>query len=260
MKSLRPCLISIFVLVLISQTAWAQNDKGIKRFGNWLKDDPVSLVKGIGSQELVSIGFSALLVGTVASRDETSSKNFQHRYEKSDFLSFSNHFGSKNLVIPFSAALFGTSLLTDNSKFQDASFTSFQSLAMTSLAVGAGKFLFARARPGDDDGAYDFDFAESGETSFPSGHTATAFALITPWIVYYPHPLTYSLFAIPVGTAIARVAKGHHWLSDVTAGAAIGFAMSYWLANKHLGHINKKMQITPAFNTRGASLAVSISL
>ena len=248
MKLLSRPIFFVLFLLLLCQTGWTQNDKGMSRFGNWLKEDPVSLVKGIGSKEFVNIGFTALLISSIATEDESSSKQFQQQYRSSDFLSFSNHFGSKNLVLPFSAALFGTSLLTSDTKFQDAAFTSFQSLVMTSLTVGAGKFLFARSRPGVDDGAYDFDFV------------ATAFALITPWIVYYPHPLTYSLFAIPVGTAIARVAKGHHWLSDVTAGAAIGFAMSYWLANKHLGSFNKKMRVTPSFNKRGASLAVSIRL
>ncbi|MDZ7681985.1 MAG: phosphatase PAP2 family protein [Fodinibius sp.] len=102
-------------------------------------------------------------------------------------------------------------------------------------------FFFTRERPTHNEGPYDVDFLETGATSFPSGHTATAFAIVTPWLMYYRGRITYTLMAIPVGTAIARVAKGHHWLSDVTAGAGIGFAMGYCLSLKSTCVFNRRV-------------------
>jgi membrane-associated phospholipid phosphatase len=128
---------------------------------------------------------------------------------------------------------------------------------MTKLTVNAGKFLFARERPLQSEGPYNVNFAETGATSFPSGHTATAFALVTPWVIYYPGPITYSLMAIPVGTAVARIAKGRHWLTDVTAGAAIGFSIGHYLAEKHLDFQSDKIQVYPSATQNSVSLSVN---
>ena len=130
---------------------------------------------------------------------------------------------------------------------------------MTNLTVNAAKFVFGRERPIHQEGPYDFDFVEMGSTSFPSGHTATAFALITPWVIYYPGPITYSLMAIPVGTAIARVAKGRHWLSDVSAGAAIGFSIGQYLAKKHLNLQSDRVQFIPSAGVDNLSLTFNLT-
>lgn len=66
----------------------------------------------------------------------------------------------------------------------------------------------------------------SGFTSFPSGHTATAFAAAewfrteywqrSPWI-------GMAGYAAAAATGVLRVYNNRHWVSDVVAGAAIGF-------------------------------------
>ena len=61
--------------------------------------------------------------------------------------------------------------------------------------------------------------------AMPSGHTLTAFALITAF--YFSasaekrKPLR-CLFLVPITAGIARIAVGAHWPADVMAGAAIG--------------------------------------
>jgi membrane-associated phospholipid phosphatase len=86
------------------------------------------------------------------------------------------------------------------------------------LAVGRAR---PNAAPGDPD-----EFRPFGrlDPSFPSGHVTVAFAAASaiheesrarwvPWVVY------------PAAAAVgwARVHEDRHWLSDVTAGAALGF-------------------------------------
>lgn len=67
--------------------------------------------------------------------------------------------------------------------------------------------------------------------SFPSGHTATAFAMAT--IISDRHPrLRIPIYAIALGTAFSRVYGGHHYPSDVIVGAAIGT-----LAGMHAIHL-----------------------
>ncbi|MDZ7681984.1 MAG: hypothetical protein U5J63_09815 [Fodinibius sp.] len=57
-------------------------------------------------------------------------------------LNFANKWGDLNVIAPLSAGVFATSLLTGNTKFQDAAYTSLQSLLIANLTVNAGKFLF----------------------------------------------------------------------------------------------------------------------
>ncbi len=70
--------------------------------------------------------------------------------------------------------------------------------------------------------------------SFPSGHSAMAFAVATVlWTLWPRHVAAYYLVALLV--AAARVLGGAHWPSDAVAGAALGVAVAlgvrrFWCA------------------------------
>ncbi len=57
--------------------------------------------------------------------------------------------------------------------------------------------------------------------SFPSGHTITAFAVITPLYCFHPEWLL-QLAVLAVSIAASRIILGMHFLSDVVAGALVG--------------------------------------
>ena len=71
--------------------------------------------------------------------------------------------------------------------------------------------------------------------SFPSGHTATAFAGAEMLRLEYKEvSVWYGIggYTIAAGTAFLRVANDRHWLTDVAAGAGIGILgtkIAYWL-------------------------------
>ncbi len=249
--------IALLILLVGIKCAYCQQDNS--RFLRWLKDDPVNMVSNVQSDQLLTMASFGMGIAAMSVTDANISSSMRRHYSQSLILDFTNRWGAWETVLPVSAGIFGTSLLTNNTKFQDAAFTSLQSLFMSKAVVGAGKFLLARKRPYHQGGPYNIQIAELGYTSFPSGHTATAFALVTPWVIYYPGPITYSLMAIPVGTAIARVAKGRHWLSDVTAGAAIGFTMAYHLSKKHLKIQSDRVEIMPVASRNSVALSVNLS-
>ncbi len=62
--------------------------------------------------------------------------------------------------------------------------------------------------------------------SFPSGHTITAFAILTPLLVFYPQFTVEFTFAA-LSIAASRIILGMHFLSDVLAGAAIGTLLGF---------------------------------
>jgi membrane-associated phospholipid phosphatase len=94
--------------------------------------------------------------------------------------------------------------------------------ALAAASFGLLKVVTGRSRPNVGSGAYEFHpFAGAG--SFPSGHSAMAFALATTlgdashatWV-------TAGLYVIATGTAWSRVYDERHWPSDVFLGAALG--------------------------------------
>ena len=74
--------------------------------------------------------------------------------------------------------------------------------------------------------------------SFPSGHTATSFLgaeILSQAIKDRAPSLRYAGYAVAAATAVIRVYKKKHWLSDVVAGAALGFVsarVAIWLMNR----------------------------
>ncbi|KGO86149.1 PA-phosphatase [Flavobacterium rivuli WB 3.3-2 = DSM 21788] len=72
--------------------------------------------------------------------------------------------------------------------------------------------------------------------SFPSGHTANAFAGAEfMWQEYKDESVWYGIsgYLIATGTGAFRVYNNRHWLSDVAAGAGIGILstkIAYWVS------------------------------
>ncbi|TMC97894.1 MAG: phosphatase PAP2 family protein [Chloroflexi bacterium] len=106
--------------------------------------------------------------------------------------------------------------------------TALASLGTTYLVQRMVKPIFRRRRP--------FVSREvmvvgirTADASFPSGHTASSFAAATALSTFYPNaaPLVFTLATL-VGAS--RVHLGHHFPSDVTAGAVIGIGMGTFTA------------------------------
>lgn len=99
----------------------------------------------------------------------------------------------------------------------------------------------------------------SSSNSFPSGHTATAFAGAEfLWQEYKDVNIWYGIsgYAVAAGTGFFRIYNGRHWLSDVAMGAGIGILSTkaaYWMypyLKKHLftKERNKTSMIAPFYN------------
>jgi membrane-associated phospholipid phosphatase len=237
----------------------AQPAQGKMRFLRWGYQDALSLAGMAGPRTpLYLAGTGALLLQV--SRNDPGTNPWLQRADRGafgQFLDFSNHFGGPNMNLPV-AALFVVSLGTRNQRFQDAAFTSLQSMLYAGAISYGLKYAFGRSRPYDEAGPGQFR-PFSGRTSFPSGHTTTAFAVLTPWVLYYPHPVTYGLFGVATGTAMARLARDKHWLSDVVAGGMLGYLTAYWLTRQHQGR-TARLHITPSLSPDALSLAFRMEL
>ena len=122
------------------------------------------------------------------------------------------------------------------------------------------KLATGRARPSDSpNDAHVFNPFTDPNSALPSGHVAMTFAWTTPWAFYYPHPITYGLVGLGVGTAAARLQQGKHWFTDVVSASAIAIAMSHWLYRRHT-QSSSAISIEPRISFGSVALAVSCKI
>ena len=85
------------------------------------------------------------------------------------------------------------------------------------------KYLVDRQRPYERYPDRVHAYSHENSLSFPSGHTATAFALATSLSVKYPKWYVIAPSAVwACSVGVSRMNEGVHYPSDVLAGAAIG--------------------------------------
>jgi len=206
------------------------------RFVRWTVQDPADWIRTSSWKRAGRFGLSLAVLVPMSRLDErllSGREKAEGRY--GEILEIANEFGGPN-AIWFPVTIFGASLFTTDTKFQDAAFTSMQSPVYAYFLTALSKrAIVGRRRPYEEMGAYEFEFLSNRNSSFPSGHATTAWAIVTPWMVYYDGPASKVLGVFAAGTAISRMQRQQHWLTDVVAGSALGFATGYWLAKRHMG-------------------------
>jgi membrane-associated phospholipid phosphatase len=136
---------------------------------------------------------------------------------------------------------------------------SYGAIALTAALTGAGKSSVGRLRPN-----------ESDTRSFPSGHTSNATVhatLACRNVDMMPMPratrllLQGALVSTAVATAWGRVEGGHHFPSDVLAGAALGHFVGAF-ASELIWRLGFPVRATimPAFSRDAFSVEVSVPI
>ncbi len=131
-------------------------------------------------------------------------------------------------LVVYSASLgaLGVGLLRGDDGLERSGARLTTSITLAAAVVHAGKLVFGRDRPNVSGQAFDFrPFSGLADKSFPSGHTAVAFALATTLSDDVDHDAaTVVLFALATGTGLSRINDDKHWTSDVALGAVVGIA------------------------------------
>ncbi len=98
-------------------------------------------------------------------------------------------------------------------------------IGLTSLAVFVLKLVVARERPL---GAEHISFVDF---SFPSAHAALSFCLLAFYCRGFSR-LSYLWLALALLVSFSRIYISAHYLSDVIAGALIGYSIGLYFAEK----------------------------
>lgn len=94
---------------------------------------------------------------------------------------------------------------------------------------------------------------DGGSESFPSGHSASAFAGAAFLQRRYGWSYGVPAYAVATFVAWSRVESKRHWTSDVIAGGAMGIA-----SNLVFTHRLSKLTVQPAVVPRGAELTLEL--
>lgn len=204
------------------------------RFLSWVVSDGEALLEGAASPRALYVVGAGGMLFTAARGDQliTDKAGETPLAGVQPAIFIFNEIGNSKAIQPLAVGIFLGSLLTDDTRFQDAAFTSLEAVVLANGLTNALKLVVGRARPFQDEGPLHFA-PFSGNTSFPSGHATTAFAVVTPWLLYYPNYLTPGLLILGATTAFSRLATDMHWFTDVLAGSAVGFGTAYWLSRRH---------------------------
>lgn len=112
----------------------------------------------------------------------------------------------------------------------------FTAVAVSGIAADIIKFIAGRARPklwfSDQLYLFDFFHTEAEWTSFPSGHSATAFSAAIVLAIYYPR-WRIAFFCTAALIACSRIVLTKHYISDVIAGSFLGIASTVLIYNQY---------------------------
>ncbi len=173
--------------------------------------------------------FAGALLGDRGFREEAQ----EHRGNTSNSLAqAANSLGEWRYVIP---ALSAGYLAGEIAGSRDLKRVILHAGAAAALATGVTsglKYSIGRTRPdfaGDPDRFRPF----SGANSFPSGHTAVAFAIATSIADETDDSWSdVALYGAATLTAMARVNDDRHWTSDVLIGGLIGHLSARWITRQ----------------------------
>ncbi|MDR2125979.1 MAG: phosphatase PAP2 family protein [Prevotellaceae bacterium] len=246
-------IIILVLMLLLSNRLYSQIDTvDIKT------NDTVSakfpLKKIIIPAALISYGIASRISNPVRRLDYKIAgevaKHNKYSTKIDDYMQYASH-----------AAVFGIDLLGVKAKHKllDRTFIVATSGVITALCVQTLKRTTLVRRPDGSD-----------SYSFPSGHTATAFAgAHILFKEYKDESLLIGIagYGMALTTGCMRMLNNKHWLSDIAAGAGIGMAsveLSYlflpaWNRLLGLKNKNKKLVIIPVISKTQTSFGLVYS-
>ncbi|MCI0415474.1 phosphatase PAP2 family protein [bacterium] len=146
------------------------------------------------------------------------------------------------------AALFVGGRLSDDAKFREMSYSMTQGMILNTIVTVGIKESVNRIRPNRLDG-----------NSFISGHASSMFTIATVLDEFYGHKVGVSAYAIAIFVGITRLSKNVHYLSDVVAGAAVGYIVGRTVSSGN-SFSERQFTWTPAFSPHGDGLGLALTI
>jgi membrane-associated phospholipid phosphatase len=243
-------IVFFIMLILIGCSAYSQGDS--------LTHLTVSPKRPVNLKKILLVPSAFITAGLIAATDNDVFDRYEIHAERQEHLPyFRTHIDNYLQYTPI-AAVYALNLAGVKGAHNIVNQTALiikSELFMMAMVLPLKK-LTAVPRP--DTGA---------PTSFPSGHTAQAFAAATFLHMEYgkDHPL-YSVLAYTAATSVGvlRVMNNRHWVSDVLAGAGIGILSTNLAYATHRNKWGKKhsklsgMTLAPSYSHKSVGLYLAL--
>ncbi len=166
--------------------------------------------------------------------------------------SFGNRIGAAEVVGPLAGSLFLAGRLSSNRRFREMTYDLAQSQLVV-LGVGhALKRVVNRERPNGSD------------YSLPSGHSFAWSAMATVVERHYGVRAALPAIGLWAITSAARIASDEHYLSDVVAGAALGYLVARTTVRVNdaalPGAASPQLHVAPMWDAGGRGVGLGLSL
>jgi membrane-associated phospholipid phosphatase len=180
-----------------------------------------------------------------------SSERFFDRNPAPRFGAAGRRAGEAGVMVPAVALLFAGGRASHDQRFRAATYDAAQAFLVAGAYTHALKYTVGRERP---DG--------SNTLSFPSGHTSSTIALATVASHHYGPKVGIPAYAIAGLIGISRIESKAHHLSDVIAGATLGYlsAKTVVRRNGDLPGRERRLVLAPALPAQGSGVGLSVSL
>ena len=163
-----------------------------------------------------------------------------------NFFDIASYYGFIKYQAAFAAGLYLTGLFTRSDDVRETARMIMQSLTYSGTIIIGLRFLFDRERPYVTDDPYKFNWfkVKSLDTqSFPSGHTAVAFATSTILAekigTWWSRVIFYGAASL---VGFSKIRTNQHWFSDVVFGAMLGFGSSWFVLKQDADRKNQKQK------------------
>jgi len=164
--------------------------------------------------------------------------------------------GSGFYSLPALGILYGCGLISKNDRAKLTALKGVEAYILSGITSQIIKQLTHRHRPDQDTPPDPFlwegPFHGFTHTSFPSGHSAAAFAIATVVATSYQETIWVPIlcYTLATGAALSRIYDNKHWASDVVAGSAIGFGIGQLVV-----HNESRLKVLPA-SPNGAGISL----
>lgn len=166
--------------------------------------------------------------------------------------------GATQYGLALSGVLYLGGQFTQESELRKTGLMLAEAIFLNGITTEVLKIVIGRSRPYGNDGNFDLDFFKINDedNSLPSGHTSTAFTIVTVLSQRIDNTFaSIALYSFAGLTAVQRIYADRHWFSDVVLGAALGTVVGLKVVRLNSGYEDQntsvKMNVYPVLGSRG---------
>ena len=190
--------------------------------GEILKDVPHDLWNFFSWDTAMVLGIGGGAALAVHPWDDNFAQEVETSVRLNDAMAPGKTVGAFGIQALFGVALYSTGSIARKGRLAQTGADILRAQLLSQAYVQTLKYTVQRERPD-----------KSNDVSFPSGHSATAFAAASVLERHFGYRASWPMFLIAGYVSASRITDNRHFMSDVLFGAALGMASGWTVVGRH---------------------------